>query len=118
MFWVGLDGTARKLYYDGDLVTNFRGTETQIADKYSLSQNYPNPFNPTTKINFAIPKQGFVSIKVYNMLGKEVATLVSKEMTPGSYSFDYNASKLSSGVYFYKMEVNGFSEVKKMMLVK
>jgi len=118
VFWVGLDGSARKLYYDGDVVTNFKGTETQVADKYSLSQNYPNPFNPTTKINFSIPKQGFVSIKVYNMLGKEVATLVSKEMTQGSYSFDYNASKLSSGVYFYKMEVNGFSEVKKMMLVK
>ncbi len=118
VFWVGLDGTARKLYFDGLLPTNLKNTGTTVADKYSLSQNYPNPFNPTTKIDFAIPKQGFVSIKVYNMLGKEVAILVSKEMTPGSYSFDYNASKLSSGVYFYKMEVNGFSEVKKMMLVK
>ncbi len=118
VFWVGLDGTARKLYYDGDVVTNLKGNESKIADNYSLSQNYPNPFNPTTRIDFSIPKQGFVSIKVYNMLGKEVATLVSREMTPGAYSLDFNASKLSSGVYFYKMEVNGFSEVKKMMLVK
>jgi len=114
------DNTPSTIYYTQQTTMNtsiIRKT-SEIPDKITLYQNYPNPFNPTTKIDFSIPKQGFVSIKIYNMLGKEVATLVSREMTPGAYSLDFNASKLSSGVYFYKMEVNGFSEVKKMMFVK
>ncbi len=91
---------------------------TGIPETYSLSQNYPNPFNPTTKINFAIPKQGFVSLKVYDVLGRVVKDLVNEVKTAGLYSVDFNASELSSGVYFYKVEVNGFSDVKRMVLVK
>lgn len=91
---------------------------TTIADSYSLSQNYPNPFNPSTSIKFALPTAGFTSLKVYNMLGKEVATLVSSNLSAGTYSFDFNASNLSSGVYFYKLEAGNFSEVKKMSLIK
>jgi hypothetical protein len=85
---------------------------------YTLSQNYPNPFNPTTKINFALPKSGLVTLKVYDIVGKEVATLVNEVKNAGSYSVDFNASNLSSGMYFYKVSVNGFSEIKKMMLIK
>lgn len=85
---------------------------------YKISQNYPNPFNPVTKINFAISKQGFVTIKVYNMLGRVVKNLVNEIKDVGSYSINFNASELSSGVYFYKMEVNGFTDVKKMVIVK
>ena len=92
------------------------GTVTPVD--YTLSQNYPNPFNPTTKINFAIPKSGMVTLKVYNVLGKEVATLVNQNMTAGTYNYEFNASNLSSGIYFYKLDVNGFSQVKKMSLVK
>lgn len=91
---------------------------TTTPTEFSLSQNYPNPFNPTTNINFSIPKSGLVTMKVFNILGKEVATLVNGNYNAGSYTVDFNASNLASGVYFYKIEVNGFSEVKRMMLVK
>ncbi len=87
-------------------------------DNYMLSQNYPNPFNPVTKINFAIPKSGFVTIKIYDLLGKEVRTLVNETKNAGSYSVDFNGSELSSGIYFYKINVNGFSDIKKMTLIK
>ncbi|MBS1515195.1 MAG: T9SS type A sorting domain-containing protein, partial [Bacteroidetes bacterium] len=85
---------------------------TTVADNYSLSQNYPNPFNPSTNIKFAIPQSGFVTLKIYNMLGKEVATLVSSNLSAGSYNYDFNASNLASGIYFYKLEAGNFSEVK------
>jgi hypothetical protein len=89
-----------------------------IPEKYSLSQNYPNPFNPVTKINFAIPKQGFVTIRLYDILGREVSRLVNEYMTAGEYTIDFNAGNLSSGIYFYRMEINGFSDIKKMILIK
>jgi len=92
-------------------------TENQPIE-YSLSQNYPNPFNPVTKINFAIPKTGFVSLKVYNMLGKEISTLVSDVKNAGYYSVDFDATELSTGVYYYKIESQGFMDVKKMLLIK
>jgi len=83
-----------------------------------LKQNFPNPFNPTTIIKFAIPTSGLVTLKVYNVLGKEVATLVNEVKVAGEYSADFNASNLTTGVYFYKLTSGNFSEVKKMMLVK
>ena len=89
-----------------------------LPEKFDLAQNYPNPFNPVTKINYALPKQGLVSMKVYDILGKEVATLVNEVKNAGNYSVEFNASHLSSGIYFYKISVNGFSEVKKMTLIK
>ncbi|MBI5403805.1 MAG: T9SS type A sorting domain-containing protein [Ignavibacteriae bacterium] len=86
--------------------------------QYSLNQNYPNPFNPVTRINFAIPKQGLVTLKVYDVLGREVKTLVNEVKTPGNYSVDFNGTELSSGVYFYKLESNQFSDIKRMILIK
>jgi photosystem II stability/assembly factor-like uncharacterized protein len=86
--------------------------------KYSLSQNYPNPFNPTTKINFALPKSGFVSLKIYDVLGREVASLVNEFKSAGVFSVDFNASQFTSGIYFYRFESNEFSDVKKMLLIK
>jgi hypothetical protein len=91
---------------------------TVIPGTYKLSQNYPNPFNPVTRINFDIPKQGLVNLRIYDVLGREVMTLVNEVKTAGSYNVDFNASELSSGVYFYKLESNDFSDIKKMMLVK
>jgi len=91
---------------------------TEIPNSYSLSQNYPNPFNPTTKINFALPKQGLVTLKIYDVLGREVRTLVNDVKSAGQYSVDFNASEFSSGVYFYKLESGTFSEIKRMMLIK
>jgi Secretion system C-terminal sorting domain len=91
---------------------------TGVPTIYSLSQNYPNPFNPTTKINFALPKQGLVTLRIYDVLGREVRTLVNEVKSAGTYSVDFNASEYSSGVYFYRLESNGFSDIKRMMLIK
>jgi hypothetical protein len=87
--------------------------------KYELKQNYPNPFNPSTIIPYSIPISDFVILKIYDMLGKEIETLVSETQPAGSYSLNYNASSLSSGIYFYKLQVgSGFSETKKMLLMR
>jgi hypothetical protein len=97
-------------------ITNIPGLETPV--NYALSQNYPNPFNPTTKINYSMPKQALVTIKVYDMLGKEVATLVNEVKTAGNYTVEFNGANLSSGVYFYKISAGDFSSVKRMTLIK
>ncbi|MBN1633835.1 MAG: choice-of-anchor J domain-containing protein [Ignavibacteria bacterium] len=90
----------------------------EIPADYQLSQNYPNPFNPTTKISYAIPKAGFVTLKIYDMLGREVANLVNTERQAGTYIVDFDASNLSSGIYFYRISVNEFTDIKKMTLLK
>ncbi len=89
-----------------------------LSDKYKLSQNFPNPFNPTTKINFELPKSSFVTLKVYNSLGKEVAELVNEKLSAGVYQTTFDASAFSSGIYFYKIQTDEFVQTKKMMLVK
>lgn len=91
---------------------------TELPDGYKLYQNYPNPFNPTTKIQFSLPKAGFVTIRVYDLLGREVSTLVSEHKNIGTYVVDFDASDLPSGIYFYRIESNGFSDVKKMVVLK
>jgi len=87
-------------------------------EKFSLEQNYPNPFNPSTIIRYSIPESGKVTIKIYNTIGKEMTTLVNENKQPGNYEIRYDASKLSSGVYFYKIESGRFIETKKMILLK
>ncbi len=91
---------------------------SQVPDEYSLKQNYPNPFNPVTNLEFGISDLGFVSLKVFDILGKEIATLVNTKLAPGTYKYDFDGSNLSSGVYFYKLEADGFVDTKKMYLVK
>ncbi len=86
--------------------------------EFSLMQNYPNPFNPSTVIQFSIPKTSFVSLKIYDMLGREISTLVSETKQAGSYEYNFNASNLPSGVYLYKIAAGDFTAAKKMMLVK
>ncbi len=85
---------------------------------FSLDQNYPNPFNPTTTINYQLPTNGLVTLKVYDILGREVATLVNEKQNRGNYSVTFNASRLASGVYFYRLAAGSFVSVKKLMLVK
>ena len=85
---------------------------------YKLEQNYPNPFNPTTMINYSVAKAGFVKIKVYDVLGREVATLVNENKPVGNYSIQFNASKLVSGIYFYRIDTDNFVQTKKMILMK
>jgi hypothetical protein len=91
---------------------------SQIPNEYKLEQNYPNPFNPVTKINFGLQKTGFVTLKIYDVLGKEVATLVNGVKNAGSYSVDFNGSSLSSGMYLYRLETNGYVSTKEMILLK
>ncbi|GAB4300411.1 MAG: hypothetical protein Kow0098_27740 [Ignavibacteriaceae bacterium] len=94
--------------------------EVEVAGPkvYSLSQNYPNPFNPSTLIKYSIPKDGFVSLTVYNTVGEKVATLINQEMKAGEYEVNFDASSLSSGVYFYRLNSGEFTSVKKMLLMR
>lgn len=92
--------------------------ELSFPESFSLEQNYPNPFNPTTNIGFRIAEFGFTILKVYDVLGKEIATLVNEEKPAGSYEVEFDASGLSSGIYFYKLQAGSFLETKKMLLLK
>ncbi len=96
-------------------ISNYSST---IPNKFELYQNYPNPFNPTTTIKFDIAKSSFTSIVVYDMLGKEVANLISQQLNPGSYQYTLNASNFPSGIYYYKIKTDSYTEIKKMILLK
>lgn len=99
-------------------LTSIEREDGVLAKEFTLAQNYPNPFNPTTTIKFAIPSRSNVTLKVFNMLGQEVALLVNKEMGAGSYVVNFDAGNLSSGIYFYSIQADQFSVTKKMMLLK
>jgi hypothetical protein len=103
-----------------DLDVNFAGMNTGVGvpTTFNLSQNYPNPFNPVTKIEYALPNDAKVSIKIYDMLGREVSVLVNDVQKAGYYKLDWNGSSLASGSYFYRMVAGDFVAVKKMMLIK
>lgn len=116
--WVGIDGANKRLYFDRFGAVTSVNNESGIPSLYSLSQNYPNPFNPTTKIDFSIPENSLVTLKVYDILGKQVGVLVNKEFTAGSYTVDFNASSLAAGVYFYTLNAGDFTDTKKLVLVK
>ena len=99
-------------------VTGITSIGGEVPSAYSLNQNYPNPFNPETNINFSIPKSGLVTLKIYDISGKEVSTLVNEVKNAGSYIVGFNASNLPSGAYFYRIQTDGFADTKKMMLIK
>lgn len=83
-----------------------------------MFQNYPNPFNPSTRINYSVPYNSFIKIKLYDIFGNEVATLINEKKPAGNYSISYNGSGLSSGIYFYQLSADNFTEVKKMILLR
>jgi hypothetical protein len=89
-----------------------------MPSSYSLSQNYPNPFNPTTNVKFSILNSGDVKIVVYDVQGREVQTLVNERLNAGTYEVKFDGSSLNSGVYFYRLTTEGFTETKKMLLIK
>ena len=124
------DGTSYHLWYVG-YSSDFKGkigyataikigitNETVIPDKFRLSQNYPNPFNPVTVIRYSIPKAEEVSLVVYNLIGEEVAHLIDERKPAGNYTVEWNASSLSSGIYFYRLQAGDFVQTRKMVLLK
>jgi hypothetical protein len=112
-------GTVYRNNSFGDQITAVVQQQTsEIPKQYTLSQNYPNPFNPSTKINYSIPKSSVVTLKIYNILGQEVATLVNGYQNTGKYIATFNASQLASGIYFYRLQSGNVSLTKKMILMK
>ncbi|MBI2430337.1 MAG: T9SS type A sorting domain-containing protein [Ignavibacteriales bacterium] len=101
-----------------EMITGVNDQTTSPPFQFVLEQNYPNPFNPSTKIRFAVPGLSFVLLKVYNLLGQEVATLVNEEKRAGSYEVQWNAIGFSSGIYFYKLRSGNFVETKRMLMIK
>jgi len=116
--WSAQNGTNTYCSYLICTTIGITGNNTGIPEAYSLSQNYPNPFNPTTSIRFAIPRSGIVKLHVYDLLGKEVATLVNTNLQAGNYTIDFNAIDLPSGAYFYTLRAGDFTDTKKMLLIK
>jgi len=115
--------TPRKNNDFGQLVPVGIRNISQLVDSYQLAQNFPNPFNPTTKIKYALPVSGFVTLKIYDLLGREVKMLINQSSAPGTFIVDFNASELSSGVYFYRIYVKGvdgsiFTDARKMVVLK
>ncbi len=115
------------IYGDTSMIVGIIPISTEIPDKFELQQNYPNPFNPSTKIKFDNPpsplsergdRGGFVKLIVYDAIGREVQTLVNEQLQPGSYEVEWNAADFPSGVYYYKLETESFTQTKKMLLIK
>ncbi len=113
------------IFFPANSVVTSINSDEQIPLEFKLYQNYPNPFNPTTKIKYSIPAppnlpkgEALIQLKVYDILGREVATLVNKQQQPGNYEVEFNASNLSSGVYFYKLTVGKFNETNKMIILR
>jgi hypothetical protein len=117
-------GYAINLYYILVNTTGIGADNNSLVNGYLLSQNYPNPFNPSTRINYNLPFDSRVTLEVYNLKGERISQLVNKEQPAGYYSVDYVSSKLSSGIYFYRLNAvnktsgKNFSEIKKMILLK
>jgi hypothetical protein len=116
--------TADGWYVDDIKLTNYANVLTNVDPfvspplKYSLSQNYPNPFNPNTTIKFEIPREEFTQLVIYDALGREVAKLLNKDLTAGSYEVEWNAENYGSGIYFYQLKAGNYNETRKMMLLK
>ncbi len=106
------------VYNKGGVVSVKENGNNVSPSKYLLYQNYPNPFNPSTTISYSISKSGFVQLRVYDMLGQEVANLVNKKQSAGNYKIEFNASSLTSGVYFYRIQAGNFVETKKLIVLK
>ena len=115
---IGNNGLILKTTNGGGLIIGVNDVNTNIPARFSLEQNYPNPFNPNTKITFFLPQNADVKLIVYDLLGREVRSIVNEQLSPGKYTFDFDGSDLPSGVYYYKLTTDKFSETRKMVLLK
>jgi flagellar hook assembly protein FlgD len=116
-------GNTARTWYDGISYTSVNHTvgvseNKKIPLAFSLSQNYPNPFNPTTTITYSLPKAAHVNLKIYNLLGREVATLIDQQMPAGMHQVTWKAQNVPSGVYFYRISVDNDSRTNKMILLR
>jgi hypothetical protein len=124
MLYLGTDfekyqfGMATLTEMGSDTVTSLESNYPKIPKSVSLYQNYPNPFNPSTTIEFNLPKSEFVELKVFNILGKEVLTLVSNKLNQGNHTYTFDGKNLASGIYYYQLVAGDYREVKKMILLK
>ncbi|MFC2084961.1 T9SS type A sorting domain-containing protein, partial [Bacteroidota bacterium] len=103
--------------YGSQIITNVNGNNL-IIEKFVLVGAYPNPFNPSTTISYSIPKQSFVQLRVFDVIGREVKTLVNKEQPPGNYEVEFSEDHLASGTYFYRLQAGDYIETKKMILLR
>lgn len=109
----------KQIDFDGNFkFSEIITTEVEPPVKFALEQNYPNPFNPSTTIQYSIGSKQFVRLKVYDVLGNEIITLVNEEKPAGTYSSEFNALNFSSGIYYYKITAGNFSQTKKMICIK
>ncbi|MBN2611006.1 MAG: T9SS type A sorting domain-containing protein, partial [Bacteroidales bacterium] len=117
MWYLGVGGMCYATSEGGTGIEDFNSGK--ILTSFALAQNYPNPFNPTTRILYVLPSSGFVSLKVYDLIGREIQTLVSEVQAAGTYAIDFNANELTGGIYFYRLQIGGkFIETRKMILIK
>lgn len=122
----GVYNVTQETSYSNSVTVNAEGSpigkegaeEEELAKSFDLRQNYPNPFNPSTKISYSISDKSFVSLRVYNALGKEVALLENGSKERGDYEVEFDASNLPSGTYFYTLSANGERQTRKMLLIK
>jgi hypothetical protein len=110
--------TAQYYHFSADVSIGDAGNDASLVTSYTLEQNYPNPFNPATVIKYGVPEASLVQLKIYDVLGNELATLVNEEKHAGTHQVEFDASEFSSGVYFYTMKTNGFAQTKKMVVAK
>ena len=115
---IGKNGLVLNTQNGGNITSADQKLEESIIDNYYLFQNYPNPFNPSTKITYSVASLGSVTLKIYDVLGREVLTLVNEEKPAGRYEVNFNAGHLASGVYFYQIKAGDFIQTKKMLLIK
>ena len=116
--WPTFKGNNKRTGNKSEILTGINENNSNEVKEYTLAQNYPNPFNPSTIINYQVPASGLVTIKIYDVLGREIATLVNKEKSPGRYTVKFDGSNLASGLYFYRITTNNYIETKKMLLMK
>ncbi len=116
--WPTFKGNNKRTGNKSETLVGVVSENLNKVTEYKLAQNYPNPFNPSTTIKYQIPKESFVTLKVYDAIGREVASLVNKQQSAGYYNLNFNAANLSSGIYFYRILAGDYTAVKKMLLLK
>jgi hypothetical protein len=113
-----LQADSAQIRYNNTVFTDVRQTSRAVPEAFSIAQNYPNPFNPATRIAFQMKNAAYATLKVYNVLGQQVAVLLSEQLAPGSYSVEFNGANMPSGVYFYKLTAGNYVQTRRMALIR